>query len=1151
MDLPTYTRIWRIEKRLYKLYDFRLPVPVSLVTIGVFVGTSVVWCLLMGLLGVPFQTPWHVVWLVPPGVITFLATRPVIEGKSLTELLRSQLVYAAEARVYTRLAPEYESDRVVVTARVWRRDPAAGPLPALGGQTARSAEQQRAPHAEAAEPEAVERPDPAGAPEPAGSGDAPAAEPVAAHHFAESGRDAGERRAPRPPLSRRVLNYFGFGLRPEPPSTAGEEPPALPRPEPGAAADRRAGLASARSRDDAPSPLFLRERDRPDGADGTREDTDAEAAPEVAPGQTPWPESEWMVGDADAPGPQPRTAEPEGAAARAETERRTAEDRAVARRRAEEIMAAPEPEPTLDADPGAVPEPERAEQTSPADVPTQPSRVEDLADVAAEKAHRRAGRHLRGRAQSRTIARRMQRARAAAEQARAAAEQTRTEPEQARVEAEPSSPPAHGYGAGLPAPQEETRPEPDPSRPRPRPHAAPWDLPPVARTGDTGVPESAPATAPSLWDEPDDTAAADTPSGGATAPDRRDDEPSPAADPGEPDTWTADLSADLPSLAEQIRASAAAKPPLELDHGTGEHDSFTDVTRPRPEERPAEPEPAPAEPEAPGDAATAESSVGGSSGEDTSAPPRKSPLQLDHGTGAWEELTALRGASAEPAEPEPAPERPAPATPPAPPPKPPLELDHGTGEHDSFTDVTRPRRTEEELAAIEQAALRRRGPTGPAEHTDAATDDTPADDGADRGAPKPPSRQSSRLARGVRSSGSTPGGDTPDPREREERPAAPAAERGLLTRFVDNARRVGEALTPARGTATPRQDPAEASPQRPADHKPDLQLDHGTGEQQLFSGSTTPGGGSTPPAAPSDGGPVPAHAENSPGGGTRGWRRLARVVTGGNSVSRPQLPPAELERLRTPLNAPRGLVVLGCTGGAGQTVTTLMLGHTLAAYRDDRVVAVDINPGPQSLSRRVRTETPETLTSLLANTDALHAYSTLRGYTSRTPSGLEVVATLDDPYVQTLDDRDYVTLTGTLRRHYQITLLDPAATGVARALPVVDGLVLVAPASADAARSVALTFEWLDGHGYADLRSRAIVVINGVSRRSLADVDAAEQVARGNCRAIVRVPWDDHIAAARSVIDVKALRQTTRRAHAALAAVVAAHLAAHTTEPKR
>jgi len=28
VELPTYTSIWRIEKRLYKLYDFRLPMPV-------------------------------------------------------------------------------------------------------------------------------------------------------------------------------------------------------------------------------------------------------------------------------------------------------------------------------------------------------------------------------------------------------------------------------------------------------------------------------------------------------------------------------------------------------------------------------------------------------------------------------------------------------------------------------------------------------------------------------------------------------------------------------------------------------------------------------------------------------------------------------------------------------------------------------------------------------------------------------------------------------------------------------------------------------------------------------------------------------------------------------------------------------------------
>ena len=44
MDLPTYTSIWRIEKRLYKLYDFRLPMPVPVGQIAVFAAITVmVW----------------------------------------------------------------------------------------------------------------------------------------------------------------------------------------------------------------------------------------------------------------------------------------------------------------------------------------------------------------------------------------------------------------------------------------------------------------------------------------------------------------------------------------------------------------------------------------------------------------------------------------------------------------------------------------------------------------------------------------------------------------------------------------------------------------------------------------------------------------------------------------------------------------------------------------------------------------------------------------------------------------------------------------------------------------------------------------------------------------------------------------------------
>ncbi|WP_344449885.1 conjugal transfer protein, partial [Actinocorallia aurantiaca] len=120
MDLPTYTNVWRIEKRLYKLYDLRLPMPLPLVTIGVYAGSFLPWIALLQFLGVPFGAPWHVLYLVPPGVVAWLATRPVIEGKRLNELLQSQTRYLSEPRTWCRLTPIREPREVVVVARVWR-----------------------------------------------------------------------------------------------------------------------------------------------------------------------------------------------------------------------------------------------------------------------------------------------------------------------------------------------------------------------------------------------------------------------------------------------------------------------------------------------------------------------------------------------------------------------------------------------------------------------------------------------------------------------------------------------------------------------------------------------------------------------------------------------------------------------------------------------------------------------------------------------------------------------------------------------------------------------------------------------------------------------------------------------------------------------
>ncbi len=287
-----------------------------------------------------------------------------------------------------------------------------------------------------------------------------------------------------------------------------------------------------------------------------------------------------------------------------------------------------------------------------------------------------------------------------------------------------------------------------------------------------------------------------------------------------------------------------------------------------------------------------------------------------------------------------------------------------------------------------------------------------------------------------------------------------------------------------------------------------------------------------PPAGPEVAITPPDEVEEGTAGGLR---RLLQAVGGGHGPEDAEYE----ERLQRPFQGTRHIVVLGCTGGAGQTVTALMLGHTFAQYCGEPIVAVDVNPGPGALTRRTRSETPETLTGLITRADQIHSLTAMRRYTSQAKSGLDVIAAGKNP-LQALDDRDYALAVRTLDKFYSITMLDAAAAIVARVLPHADQVVLVAPASQDAPRAVAMTFEWLDGHGYDELRERSVTVINGVSRRSLGDVEAAESVARGRCRALVRIPWDDHLSLDRAPRnELKSLRAPTRRAYLALAGVVA------------
>ena len=101
--------------------------------------------------------------------------------------------------------------------------------------------------------------------------------------------------------------------------------------------------------------------------------------------------------------------------------------------------------------------------------------------------------------------------------------------------------------------------------------------------------------------------------------------------------------------------------------------------------------------------------------------------------------------------------------------------------------------------------------------------------------------------------------------------------------------------------------------------------------------------------------PLPTIERALSGPGSRGevsWRRQVKVVAGGQGPGKRDPETLDRERARLPLAGPRRIAVLGCTRGAGQTVTALMTGHILAAVRGVAVAALDLNPGPTSLSAR-------------------------------------------------------------------------------------------------------------------------------------------------------------------------------------------------------
>ncbi|WP_353508569.1 MinD/ParA family protein [Intrasporangium sp.] len=279
-----------------------------------------------------------------------------------------------------------------------------------------------------------------------------------------------------------------------------------------------------------------------------------------------------------------------------------------------------------------------------------------------------------------------------------------------------------------------------------------------------------------------------------------------------------------------------------------------------------------------------------------------------------------------------------------------------------------------------------------------------------------------------------------------------------------------------------------------------------------------------------------------------GWRHLLVELTGGRLRPPPGLGELRrnqlMNRVRTPFDGTRRIVVMSRKGGVGKTTVTVGVGATFASARGDRVVAVDANPDAGNLAHRIAGDCQRTITDLLADSGRIRSFAHMRGYTSQcVESRLEVLASDDDARIAQALDRDaYRQVVALLDHFYNLILLD-TGTGILDSanqglITEADQLVLVVRPALDGAKAGAQTLDWLEEHGHTDLVASAVVVINGIERESDPIVQFARKHFEARCRQVVSVPWDKTLEGGGRTT-LSGLHRKTRRAFLDVAAALA------------
>jgi MinD-like ATPase involved in chromosome partitioning or flagellar assembly len=292
----------------------------------------------------------------------------------------------------------------------------------------------------------------------------------------------------------------------------------------------------------------------------------------------------------------------------------------------------------------------------------------------------------------------------------------------------------------------------------------------------------------------------------------------------------------------------------------------------------------------------------------------------------------------------------------------------------------------------------------------------------------------------------------------------------------------------------------------------------------------------------------------------RGWRKAAYIASF-KLVNLGQSPDERyqgvLERkIRSVLRGTYKIGVLG-KGGVGKSTISASVGSVFAELRqDDRVVAIDADPGFGKLASRIDPAASGSYWELAADNE-LFRFSDVRSRVGNNKSGLFVLPGEADTARRRILNADiYRKATTKLDRHFTLSVVDCGSTldsPVTReVLADVDALIVVSSPWIDGASAAVQILEWLANRGYTGLLHRTVVVVNdsdghaGKPHRAL----LVERFFGGRRQKVIEMPFDENLRPG-GVIDVREeLNRLTRRRLMELSAACAEHFAATVERPR-